>query len=100
MRIAGLIIGIVVLVVGLALTVWTWYRASFKGQIDEASAYAGPVCIVLGGLRMFRAAAVIPLQSLARIAVVGVAILIGYGNSALIKAIFPQDQVLTTTTTH
>jgi hypothetical protein len=93
MKIIGFILGLIALAAGLSLTGWVWYRAA-NGQIDESTAYAGPVLIVLGGLRIVRAAAVVPLQLLARLAVIGMAILCGYGNSAIMKTMFPNDQIL------
>jgi len=100
MKIVVLIIGIVMVVVGLCLTVWTWYDAAANGRFSDASAYAGPVLLILGVLRMLRAAAAGPLPSFARLAVVGIAILVGYGNSAAVKAIFPQARPEVTTTNH
>jgi hypothetical protein len=97
MKIVGFILGIVVLVLGLGFTGFTWYSAYANGRIIGGLAYTGPVLIVLGCLRVVRAAAVVPLPSLGRIAVVGVAVLVGYGDSTAIKAIFPTDQVVTTT---
>ena len=99
MKILLFIIGIVVLVVGLGLTGWTWYDAAENGRISVGSAYAGPVLVILGALRMFRASIAGPLPSVIRIAIVGVAIALGYGNSAAVKAIFPQAQPEVTTTT-
>jgi hypothetical protein len=93
MKLIVFILGIVLLVVGLGITGWVWYRAS-QGQINEPLAYTGPVLLVLGGLRMLRAAVVVPLPAVGRLAIVGLAILAGYGNAAAIKAVYPNDQVL------
>jgi hypothetical protein len=94
------ILGIVLLVFGVAMTSYTWYNAAYKNDISEASAYAGPVLVILGALRIVRAAAAVPLPSVARIAVVGIAILCGYGNSAAIKAAFPQAHLESSTTSN
>jgi len=91
MKLVLLILGIVLLGFGLCTFGWTWYDASKNGRYSQAGAYAGPVLIVLGLLRILRAASATPLPSLARIAVVGVAILLGYADSAAIKAIYPND---------
>jgi hypothetical protein len=84
------ILGLVILVAGIGLTGWTWYDAAQNGRYSDGSAYAGPVLIVLGLLRMVRAAATIPLPGMVIMAGVGFAILIGYADSAAIKAAFPQ----------
>jgi hypothetical protein len=89
MKIVLFIIGIVLLVAGFATTAWTWYDAARNGHVSDAAAYAGPVLIILGLLRLVRAAAVTPLPALVRFAVVGLAILVGYADSAAIKAVFP-----------
>jgi hypothetical protein len=89
MKIAFLLIGIVVLGFGCWLMGSTWYDAAYLGHFSEASAYAGPVLIILGLLRMVRAAAAGPLPQVFRIGVVGLAIATGYGNSALVKMAFP-----------
>ncbi len=89
MKIAFLIIGIVVLGFGCWLTGETWYDAAFNSHFSEASAYAGPVLIILGLLRMARAAAAVALPQVFRLGVIGLAILTGYGNSALVKMAFP-----------
>jgi hypothetical protein len=89
MKFAFLIIGIVVLGLGCWLLGSTWYDAAFLGHFSEASAYAGPVLIILGLLRMARAASAVPLPQVFRLGVVGLAIATGYGNSALLKLAFP-----------
>jgi hypothetical protein len=90
MKVTIFIIGVVVMVVGFALTGWTWYDAAENGRISEGCAYAGPVLIVLGALRMLRASVAGRLPIFVTIPVVGVAIGLGFGNSALVKAAFPQ----------
>jgi len=100
MKPAFFILGIVLLVSGVSMTAYTWYNAAFHSEISDASAYAGPVLVILGLLRMFRAAAVVPMPSMARLAVVGVAILCGYGNAAAVKAVFPQAHLEVSTTSN
>jgi hypothetical protein len=97
MKIAFFIIGIVVVVLGFLITGWTWLDAAANGHVSDAGAYAGPVLIILGLLRMLRAAAATPLPVLARLAVVGLAILLGYADSAAIKAAFPHAALEATT---
>jgi uncharacterized membrane protein len=90
MKIAYFIIGIVLLVSGVSITVWTWYDVSTTGHYSAGSAYIGPVLVILGLLRMVRAAAAVPLPAVARLAIIGLAILCGYGNAAAIKSAYPQ----------
>jgi xanthine/uracil permease len=89
MKLVLFIIGLVVLGLGAWLTGETWYSAAFQSHFSEASAYAGPVLIILGLLRIARAAMPVQLPSFFRIAVVLLAIGTGYGNSALIKMVYP-----------
>jgi hypothetical protein len=98
MKIVSFIIGICFLVSGFITTCTVWYDAAYHGRISDASAYAGPVLIVLGALAMLRAAAAVPLPALLRMAVVGAAMLLGYGNTAAVKAAFPQAQSEVSTT--
>ena len=100
MKIALFVLGIVVCVAGFSLTAWTWYNAAHYNRLSEPSAYAGPVLIILGALRMVRAASTVSLPSFIRLVVVGIAILVGYGDSAAIKATFPNAQEISSANNH
>jgi len=100
MKPVNFIIGIVLLVFGVSMTIYTWYNAAYRNEISDASAYAGPVLMILGVLRMARSAAAVPMPAFGRLAIIGVAILCGYGNAAAVKAAFPQAHLEISTTTN
>ncbi len=100
MKVLLFIIGLVFVVLGLGLTVHSWYAACYKGQIVEGSAYVGPFLLVVGIWRLFSSAAAVTPPAILRLVAVGVGVAIGFGNISLLKATFPGDQNISATNNH
>jgi len=100
MKIVAFIIGVIMTVVGVGLTGYSWYAATSEGKIIDGLAYAGPFFLVVGLWRTLSAATASAPPALFRILAVGIGIAAGFGNTSAMKAIFPNDQLISSTSTH
>ncbi len=98
MKIFVLIIGIVFAVAGVGMTIYSWYAASSEGHILNAIAYPGPFLVVVGAWRIL-ASGMAAAPRMLRIVAVLIGIGAGYGNTAALKAAFPNDQVIASSNT-
>ena len=95
-----LILGLVFSALGLGITVYGWYAATSLGRIIDGLTYAGPFLVVVGLWRVLSAATAATPPAIFRIVAVGLGIAAGFGNTAVLKAVFPADQVVSTNSTH
>jgi hypothetical protein len=93
MKIAALILGVVFAVLGVCLTGYSWYAAAANHHIIDGLAYSGPFFVIVGAWRILASGMATP-PSLLRIVAVVLGIGAGYGNQQVLKAIYPGDQVI------
>lgn len=93
-----IIIGTLFLGGGLFWTGYTWYQAGHAHKIDAAQAYMGPVLAVLGLFRIVSAASMVERNLPLRICAFGIGFLLAFGNHALLKAIYPDAQEISSST--
>jgi hypothetical protein len=93
MKLFILIFGILFACGGLGMTVYSWYAASAQGQIVPGLAYAGPFLLIVGAWRILAAGMASSPRAL-RIVAVLIGVAAGYGNGAVLKAAFPNDRVI------
>jgi hypothetical protein len=95
MSLVGTIVGGIFAALGLGLSVYSWYAATAEGKIIDGLSYAGPFFLVVGLYRVFASASAVRLPAIFRIIAVLIGVGVGYGNTALQKAIYPSDRVIT-----
>jgi hypothetical protein len=100
MKILLFILGLVIAVLGLGLTISSWYVADSEGRIVDGLAYAGPLLLIIGLWRVLSSATAATPPAIFRIIAVGIGFAAGFGNTAALKAVFPGDQIISTNSTH
>jgi hypothetical protein len=100
MKIFLLILGLVFGVLGVGFTIYGWYAAQSQGRIFDGLTYSGPFLAIIGVWRVFSSMLPARPPAVLRIVAVGLGIAAGYGNTAMLKSVFPGDQVISSTPTH
>jgi hypothetical protein len=95
-----LILGVVFGVLGVGFTGYGWYVAGAQGRIFDGLTYSGPFLLIVGAWRVFSSMLPTPPPAVLRIIAVGIGIAAGYGNTTLLKTVFPGDQIISTNSAH
>jgi hypothetical protein len=99
MKLFGIILGLFFLGLGVYLTFQAWHDAAKEARI-ETIAYIGPFIAFMGVFRILRATGAFAGNLVARYAFLGVAILIGMGDRALVKSVYPDATSVSLTSNH
>jgi hypothetical protein len=89
MKLSGVIIGLIFLAIGVYTTFEGWRGAAVNGRVSSV-VYVGPFLVVMGAFRLLRAMGVFPPSAMFRYVALGIAVLTGMGDRALVKATYPQ----------
>jgi len=97
MRSISFIMGLCAAGLGFGMTIYSWYMAHAAGQIVVGLAFAGAFLLIVGGWRVFTFAGGVRPPFIFRILAIGVGLAAGYGSVAVLKAIYPSDKIIETT---
>jgi hypothetical protein len=88
MNLFGIILGLIFAGLGVNLTYQAWHFAS-QGHLVATGGYVGPFLVMMGLFRFGRSAAGLPPNLVLRYVFLGIAILAGIADRAVIKAVYP-----------
>ena len=83
---------------GLGMSIYSWYMAHAMGRIVVGVAYAGGFLLIVGIWRVIAFASGMRPPFIFRIIAIGLGLAVGYGSVSALKAVYPSDQIIETTT--